>query len=107
EMLKSDGEIGAILFAATSGTRGLAQLRDDLEEEAGRIFTPRASKDRKFYQALARFDEARKAISERELRAGTWKALNEKIDELSQRLTEIKALRGVKAAERATLSRNR
>jgi uncharacterized protein YhaN len=49
EMLTSDGEVGTSLFAAASGMRGLANLRRDLEEEAGTIFTPRASRDRRFY----------------------------------------------------------
>jgi len=107
EMLKSEGDVGASLFAAASGMRGLAELRRGLDEEAGRIFASRASKDRKFYQALGRFDEARKAIHERELRAGDWKALNERIEELSRRIGEIKTLRGLKAGERARFSRNK
>jgi uncharacterized protein YhaN len=107
EMLKSDGDVGTSLFAAASGLRGLASLRQRLEEEAGTIFAPRASRDRKFYQALGRFEDARKAIHDRELRAGDWKTLNEKIEELSRRLDAIKTLRGLKAAEHARLSRNK
>jgi uncharacterized protein YhaN len=106
EMLKSEGDVGASLFAAASGMRGLAELRRGLDEEAGR-FASRASKDRKFYQALGRFDEARKATHERELRAGDWKALNERIEELSRRIGEIKTLRGLKAGERARFSMNK
>ena len=90
EMLKSDGDIGTSLFAAASGLRGLADLRHRLEEEAGTIFAARASKDRKFYQALGRFEDARKAIHDLELRAGDWKTLNERIEELSRRLDAIK-----------------
>ena len=77
DMLRSDGEAGASLFAAASGLRGLSDLRRSLEDEASTIFAPRASKDRRFYQALDRFEDARKAIRECELRAGDWKALNE------------------------------
>jgi uncharacterized protein YhaN len=51
--------------------------------------------------------EARKAIHDRELRAGDWKALNDRIDELSHRLDEIKSLRSAKAATRARLSRGK
>jgi chromosome segregation protein len=107
EMLTSDGEIGASLFAAASGLRGLAELRRRLEDEAGTIFASRASRDRKFYQALGRLEEARKAIHDRELRAGYWTELNERIEGFSRRLDEIKTLRGVKAAERARFSRNK
>jgi AAA domain len=87
--------------------RGLADLRRRLDDEASAIFTQRASKDRRFYQALGRFEDARRAIHDSELRAGDWKALNERIDSQSARLKEIKASRGVKAAQRARLSRNR
>jgi hypothetical protein len=51
--------------------------------------------------------DARKAIHDRELRAGDWKLLNDKIEELSRRLEAIKTLRGLKAAEHARLSRNK
>ena len=98
-LMKGEGELGTSLFAAASGMRGLVDLGRRLEDEASVIFAPRAAKDRRFYQALGRFDEARKAIHDRELRAGDWKALNERIDELCGRLEEIKALRGAKAAQ--------
>ncbi|MFZ0837828.1 MAG: AAA family ATPase, partial [Xanthobacteraceae bacterium] len=107
DMLKSEGEIGASLFAAASGLRGLSELRRHLEDEATSIFAARASKDRKFYIALRRFEDARKAIRERELRAAYWKDLNEKIEKLSRRLEAIRELRGIKAAQRARLLRNK
>jgi uncharacterized protein YhaN len=107
EMLKSDGDVGTSVFAAASGMRGLADLSRRLEDEAATVFAPRASKDRKFYQALGRYEDARKAIHDRELRAGDWTALNERIENLSKRMGEIKTLRGAKAAERSRLSRSK
>ena len=105
EMLKSEGEVGASLFAAASGLRGLTDLRQSLESEADRIFAPRAAKDRIFYQALDRFETARKAIRELELKAGDWKARNERIEELGVKLAQIKEERRQKAVEQARLSR--
>lgn len=105
DMLRSDGEAGASLFAAASGLRGLSDLRRSLEDEANTIFAPRASKDRRFYQALDRFEDARKAIREGELRAGDWKALNESIDSLAARLGDIRAQRNGIAAARSQLAR--
>ncbi|MGL4968289.1 MAG: AAA family ATPase [Inquilinus sp.] len=105
DMLRSDGEAGASLFAAASGLRGLSDLRRSLDDEASTIFAPRASKDRRFYQALDRFEDARKSIRERELRAGDWKALNESIGSLATRLAEIKAQRAEIAAARSQLLR--
>jgi len=105
EMMNSQGDIGASLFAAASGLRGLTELRRDLEGEADGIFAPRASKERRFYQAFDRYEEARKAIREHELKAGDWKDLNEAIDGYAKRLNEIKAERSAKTAEHARLSR--
>lgn len=105
EMLKSEGEVGASLFAAASGLRGLTDLRRNLDTEADGIFAPRASKDRIFYQAFDRFETARKAIRELELKAGDWKTRNERIEELAETLKQIKDERAQKATEQARLSR--
>lgn len=105
DMLKSQGEVGASLFAAASGLRGLADLRKTLEADADGIFAPRASKDRRFYQALTVYDDARRAIRDSELRAGDWKDLNKRIEEATARLDEIKGLRVSKVAERSKLAR--
>lgn len=105
EMLKSEGDVGASLFAAASGLRGLTELRRNLDGEADGIFAQRASKDRRFYQALERYEDARKAIRELEVKAGDWKSLNDAIDGHAKRLGEIKALQSVNATEQARLSR--
>ena len=105
EMLRSEGELGASLFAAASGLTGLTELRRSLDREADGIFAQRASKDRKFYQALDHYEEARRAIRAHELKAADWKALNHGIDEKAQRHAEVKARQNTNAAERARLSR--
>jgi chromosome segregation protein len=46
ELRKSDGELGASLFAAASGLRGFQDLRAQVEREADGIFAPRAGRDR-------------------------------------------------------------
>ena len=78
EMLQADGDVGASLLAAASGLRGLAELRRSLEDEADGVFAPRAGKDRRFYQALERFNAARAAIREKELRSDAWIKLNKR-----------------------------
>ena len=40
EMLDSEGEVGATLYAAASGLSGITRLRRELDEEAGKIFKP-------------------------------------------------------------------
>src|SRR5262249_31484018 len=90
-----------------SGLRGFTELRKKLDTEADGIFAPRASKDRTFYQALDRFEQARRTIRDRELKAVQWKDLNGKIDDLARELEELMARRHDNAAEHARLSRLR
>lgn len=105
EMLTSDGEVGASLFAAASGMRGYHDLQKGLSAEADRIFAPRRAKDRTFYQALDRYEAARKTIRETELRSGDWRDLNDEIAAAATRLAAIKAAREAIASERARLER--
>ncbi|TCL70383.1 YhaN family protein [Rhizobium sp. BK251] len=74
-MLQSGGEIGSLLFSAASGMTGLTRLRQSLETEAAGIFAPKRAKDRLFYQALDRYDDARRAERENELKSTDWKKL--------------------------------
>jgi uncharacterized protein YhaN len=107
EMLQADGDVGATLLAAASGLRGLVQLRRSLEEEADGVFAPRKGRERRFYQALERFDAARQAIREKELRSDAWIKLNSDIEELSHELVRLRAERRAGDIERARLSRLR
>jgi uncharacterized protein YhaN len=105
EMLRADGDVGASLLAAASGLRGLAELRRSLEGEADGVFAPRASKDRCFYQALDRFNVARAAIREKELRSDSWIKLNNDIEELSRELERLRSARRAGDTEQARLRR--
>src|ERR1700722_17682073 len=105
EMLQADGEVGASLLAAASGLRGLAELRRSLEDEADSVFAPRASKDRRFYQTLERFNAARAAIREREVRSDTWIKLNKDIEDLSHELDRLRGERRAGDMERSRLNR--
>ncbi len=105
EMLRADGDVGASLMAAASGLRGLADLRRSLDDEAEGVFALRASKDRRFYQALERFNAARAAIREKELRSDEWVKLNKDIEELSRELDRLRAERRAGDVERSRLNR--
>ncbi|MGY6710169.1 MAG: AAA family ATPase [Rhizobiaceae bacterium] len=82
EMLASGGELGAMLFAASSGILGVAAARIELEAEADSIFTPRKSAQRTFYQLLDRHEAARMEERGSELRATDWKRLNDDVTRL-------------------------
>ncbi|MDP4004889.1 YhaN family protein [Methylobacterium sp. NEAU K] len=105
EMVDVEGEVGASLFAAGSGLRGLTELQSELDTEAEAIFAPRQAKHRTFYQALERHESARKAIREKGLRAGDWRALNEEIAAAAAQLDALRVERERVATERARLER--
>ena len=105
EMLLAEGELGASLFAAASGLRGYSDLQKSLDAESETIFAPRRAQGRSFYQALDRYDEARKAIRDTGLRGGEWRELNEAIAAAGTSLDAIKAERMRIAAEQARLTR--
>ncbi|MCJ2065198.1 AAA family ATPase [Methylobacterium sp. J-088] len=105
EMVDVEGEVGASLFAAGSGLRGLTELHAALEGEADAIFTPHKAKHRTFYQALERHDNARRTIRDTSLRATDWRALN---DEIAAAAGQLEALRDAQkdlAVARARLER--
>ncbi|WP_425088297.1 AAA family ATPase [Stappia sp.] len=96
-MISGEGGEDGLLLAAASGLGGLRDLRATLASEADRIFTPRAAKERLFYQALAAYDEARVDERDHRLRASDWKAINEaiaaseaEVDEARTALTELR-----------------
>ncbi len=92
-MLRSGGEIGSLLFSAASGLTGLSRLRQTLESEADGIYAARRSKDRGFYQALDRYEDARKAERDNELKSGDWKKLLAEAAELEAELERLQTER--------------
>lgn len=107
ELKESSGELGAALFSAASGLRGISEIKAALEREADGIFAARASKDRAFYQALDRFEAARKALREHETRAGSLKALQDALTGQEARGKAITERRTTISLERSTLDRLR
>ncbi|MEL6063856.1 AAA family ATPase [Methylobacterium sp. DCY52] len=105
EMVDVEGEVGASLFAAGSGLRGLTELQSALDKEADDIFAPRQAKHRTFYQALERHETARRAIRDTSLRSGDWRALNDAIAAAAQQLDTLRAEQKNLAVARARLER--
>jgi uncharacterized protein YhaN len=105
EMLRAEGEIGASLFAAASGLRGLIDLRKGIEAEADEIFGERKAGRRTFYQALTRFDEASKAEKDTRLTETDLKKLRRQIEDAEAALLEIKTRERTDEAEQIRLNR--
>ena len=108
EMLDSEGEVGATLYAAASGLSGITRLRRQLEEEAAKIFKPgRGSDKRRFDQAADAYTQARLEIRKRTLRAETLESMRAQLESLTSRLTALNQERNSKRKEHARLTRLR
>lgn len=103
ELKASDGELGAALFSAASGLRGVSEIKNAMEREADGIFAKTKSQNRVFYQALDRFEAARKALRQHETRTGDLKALREELGTQAERGSQITRRRAEIAVERARL----
>lgn len=88
-MLHSSGEIGSLLFSAASGMMGMRDLRQKLDQQADGIFAERKSQNRLFYQALDRYEAARKAERDHTLRSDVWKKLSEARAELDAKMAAL------------------
>lgn len=107
EMLKSGGDAGSSLFAAASGLKGLNELRKSLDEEAMGIFAPTKAKDRSFYQARDRFEEANKQIRSLELKDRDLRERRAHIERLTGELKAIREKRADAVTRREQLVRQR
>ena len=105
EIMQARGEVGSSLMAAASGIRGLTRLRSHVEESADKIFTPNKSQSRAFYQARDRYEAAKKAIGDNELRASGWKRLNDAVAQNEERLAALTQEGRKRAMERARIER--
>ena len=104
ELTQARGEVGSSLMAA-SGMRGLTRVRKEIEAQAEGLFTPNKSQSRAFYQARDRYDAARKAVGEHELRASGLKKLNESIAQGEARQAELTESARLRRMTRARIER--
>ena len=108
EMLDSEGEVGASLYAAASGLSGITRLRRLLDEEAARIFRPgRGSDKRRFDQAADAYTQARSEIRRLTLRADALEAMRKEIETVTSRLDSLQKTRKAGGIEHARLTRLR
>ena len=105
EMLADGGEIGQMLFSAASGLTGLRVVSEALAAEADGIYAPRKSQTRSFYQALERYDEARRAERDSQLNASDWTALLKEEREIGQEFAVVEERQAQRARRIGELER--
>ena len=104
-IVSADGDVGTTLLAAAAGLKGLSDLRKNIDAEAEAIFAPRKAQDRRFYQAVDRFEKARKDIAATEVRAPALKKLDDDIAACEATLARLATERLTRRARQQRLQR--
>jgi len=79
-ILNAKEDVSRMLFEASSGLSGLGELRGHLEEEAKSLWDRRKSRDRVYYQALERYEQALDELKAATVRPVQWKRAKEQVD---------------------------
>lgn len=87
-LLKGEGELGAALFEASAGTRGISEILSELESEAKKYFSPRGSTSM-VNVAKKELDEQRRLWKQSLTRPAEWQTLNRTHEQASEILAEI------------------
>ncbi len=93
-LLQGEGELGATLFEASSGTRGIAAVLASLDEDAKVLFSPR-SKNATINEARRTLDERRRDWKDAQIRPAEWQERNRDHERAQESLAQIEqALEG-------------
>ncbi len=88
-LLKGEGELGAALFEASAGTRGIAMLRETLDADAKKLFNPHGrSTTATINEARRTLDEARQTLKHALTRPADWQTLHRAHEAALAKLTE-------------------
>ncbi len=83
-LLRGEGELGAALFEASSGTRGIETLRAAIEADSKELFNPHGgAKKATINSARQQLEEAQRELREAQVRPADWQLL-----ERAQRLAQ-------------------
>jgi uncharacterized protein YhaN len=105
QILNASNDIGRILFQAAAGIGGLGEIREQLEQEADRLWSKRKSDNREYYQANAQLEQAKADLDRATVRAKDWLAARERVADLQADLEKAGAGCQVLEQERDRLQR--
>lgn len=89
QLIRGEGELGAALFEASTGSAGIKALQTLLDTEARRYFMPRG-RNALLNQAADELDEARKRHKQAITKPDQWKALKRTHDEARQQVQMLR-----------------
>lgn len=85
-IIEAEDDVGQMLFAAGTGLADLRERLKRLEDEADRLWAPRKSSRRLYYQARDRLEEAQSRQRERSLSVNAWKRARKRLSDAANTL---------------------
>jgi uncharacterized protein YhaN len=87
-IIEAKDDVGQMLFAAGTGLADLRERLKLLEEEADRLWAPRKSDRRLYYQAQDRLEEAQSRQREHSLTVSAWRTARKTLSDAEKTLQE-------------------
>ena len=87
-IIEAKDDVGQMLFAAGTGLADLRERLKQLEEEADRLWAPRKSERRLYYQARDRLEEAQSRQREHSLTVSAWRTARKTLSDAEKTLQE-------------------
>ena len=87
-IIEAKDDVGQMLFAAGTGVADLRERLKQLEEEADRLWAPRKSERRLYYQARDRLEEAQSRQREHSLTVSAWRTARKTLSDAEETLQE-------------------
>ena len=104
ELLDQSGDLGQALFSAAVGTASLREILSDLQNDAEKLFKPRASK-KIVNRAISSFKEAQKQIKDLSLPVAEWKRLQKELADTRSAIQQVEEDIHGKSKEKSRLDR--
>jgi uncharacterized protein YhaN len=106
-ILDASDDMGQLLFQSAAGLAGLGAVRDALADEASKLYAPRRSGDRAFYQALDRLDAAKQELRGLTMNTRQWTAAIAHVETLKAAQDQAAAQYSALSVKRQQLERIR
>ena len=107
EIIAGEGSVGEAIFSAGAGLAGIAQLCDDLEEQAKGIWARTHAQGRKYYVAQAAYDEAKARLKQALVKPAKWDAARREYEHAASEVDEAQSEFERTLADHATVERKR
>lgn len=106
-ILDAASDVGQVLFQSAAGIASLGRVRDELAEEADRLWAKRKSNDRAYYVGQRQLDDANVELKAAMVRTSAWRAAHSAVEDVEERRNTEERLHRTLELKRGQLERIR